>query len=65
MRLETSYSTNGQLLVVLVLYILLNILEMETPPESVGISHSHSLAEKCLSSFVSLAGLWSYLPGDQ
>lgn len=62
---ETSYSTNGQLLLVLVLYILLTILETETPPETVGISHLHSLVEKCLSSFVSLAGLWSYLPGDQ
>lgn len=63
MSLETSYSTNGQLLLVLVLYILLNILEMETPPETVGISHLHSLVEMCHPFFVSLAGLWSYLPG--
>ena len=62
---ETSYATNGQILLVLVLYILLNILEMETPPETVGISRLHSLAGKCLFSFVSLAGLWSYLPRDQ
>lgn len=46
---ESSSSTNGQLLFVLVLYILLKILERETPPETVGISHLHSLAQKCLS----------------
>ena len=62
---ETSYSASGQLLLVLVSYVLLNILELETPPETVGVSHVHSLVEKCLSSFDSLAGLWSYLPRDQ
>lgn len=50
---ETSYSTNGQLILFLVLYILLNILGRKTPSKPiVVISHLQSLL-KCHPSFVS------------
>lgn len=55
---ETSYSTNGQLILLLVVYILLNILGMKTLPQTIAINHLQSLV-RCHSSFVSLTGLWS------